>query len=110
MINYLARRADPTGYVKFAPQSPHWIAFGEERILRAFEEHGPDYIALVNQDTSAFGYDYFGQKQGRRLAAWIHSHYEQVALVGQSQTGDGSFGILLLRRGNNSEPSSTFPH
>ena len=97
MLNYLLRLENPTPYANLMP--PEMLVFGEERIVEAFRANPPDYIVLVNKDTTEFGARFFGQDYGRRPARWIKDHYEGVFLVGQAPFVDPhSFGLLLLRR------------
>ena len=50
MLNYLSRRVNPTPYVNFMPLE--LVVFDEEAIVRSFEEHPPDFIAILHKDTS----------------------------------------------------------
>jgi hypothetical protein len=68
------------------------------RILSAIQAHPPDYIALVHNDTSEFGFRFFGQDYGQRLFAWIDSHYREVASAGARPFVGEKFGIVLLRK------------
>ena len=96
MLNFLSRRANPTPFVDFVPTE--FFYYGEERVLAAITERPPEFVALAHCDTSEFGFRYFGQDYGQRLAGWIQSHYHEVALAGERPFADGRFGILLLRR------------
>jgi hypothetical protein len=97
MINYLARRTNPTGHVNFMP--PELLIFGEDRILADFRRSPPDLIALSHKDTREYGVDFFGQGYGRNLYRWVASHYRPVALFGDPPLVPGShFGIRLLER------------
>jgi len=97
MLNWLARRANPTPYVNFMP--PELLLFGQERILAAFRAHPPDWVLLVHKDTSEYGFPLFGPDYGRALATWIQESYEPVADFGQPPLRPGTvFGIELLRR------------
>jgi hypothetical protein len=97
MLNWLARRANPTPYVNFMP--PELLLFGEPRIAAAFRASPPDWIALVHKDTSEYGYPLFGPDYGRELATWIQESYEPVVLHGQPPLQPNTiFGIQLLRR------------
>ena len=71
---------------------------GEERILAAYKQNPPNFIALVHKDTSAFGFRFFGQDYARDTARWIHANYEPVFQVGEMPFRNERFGILLLRR------------
>ena len=76
MINYLARRVNPTPYVSFLP--PELIMFGEERMLAALEAHPPDFIVLAPSNLTPFGYRGFGQDTAQKLWGWIVRNYAPV--------------------------------
>ena len=96
MLDYLARRVNPTGHVNFMP--PELLIFGEDRILEAFRRHPPDWIALTHKDTREYGVGFFGEGYGRALYGWVERHYEPRELFGDPPLSPESrFGIRLLR-------------
>ncbi|UCC32626.1 MAG: glycosyltransferase family 39 protein [Phycisphaerales bacterium] len=94
MINYLARRINPTPYVNFMP--PELTVFGEERMLAAFQASPPDYVVLVHKDTSEYGPRFFGRDYGRKLYDWIRQNYHPISRIGAPPLQTDQFGILLL--------------
>lgn len=98
MINYLARRRTSTAYVNFNP--PDLLLFGEDRMLGALANSPPDFVLLVHKDTSEFGGRFFGRDYGRKLFAWIESHYQEEVIpelnLGSEPLRDGRFGIRLM--------------
>jgi hypothetical protein len=97
MINYLARRRNPTGFINFMP--PEILLFGEDRMLEDFERDPPDYVALVQKRTLEYGLPYFGVDYGRDLRAFVDRHYRLVSRIGDVPfTPDTTFGITLHRR------------
>ena len=96
MLNYLSRRANSVPYIDLVPTE--YFFWGEDRIKRSFREHPPDFIALVQIDSSEFGYRFFGKDYGRELLNWIESNYKEVVLAGARPFIDDQFGILLLER------------
>ena len=101
MINYLARRVNPTPYYNFMP--PELAMFGEPQIFAAFREHPPDLILLAHKDTSEYGFPFFGRDYGRELYAWVRSEYAPVWLVsvpkGAEPLREGTvFALQLLAR------------
>ena len=97
MLNYLARRKNPTGFVNFMP--PELVLFGEAEMVRAFDKHPPEWIALAHRDTREYGVGFFGQGYGRDLFSWVRAHYRPVARFGDAPLVAGSgFGIELLKR------------
>jgi 4-amino-4-deoxy-L-arabinose transferase-like glycosyltransferase len=97
MINYLARRVNPTPYINFMP--PELIIFGERAILEAFRADPPDYVLLVHKKTVEYGALFFGRGYGRRLLAWVKAHYHPVRLFGEPPLRVGTrFGIRVLKR------------
>jgi hypothetical protein len=97
MINYLARRVNPTSYIDFMP--PEFIIFGEAEILEAFRANPPDYVALVHRETGEYGYRFFGRGYGRRLFSCVMNHDRPVRLFGEQPLQEGTeFGIEILQR------------
>ena len=95
MLNYLARRENPTGHINFMP--PELTIFGEEEILAAFRAAPPTLIALVHKDTREYGVGFFGQGYGTKLYGWVRRNYRPLALFGAPPLRDGNrFGIQLL--------------
>ena len=93
MINYLTRRQNPTPIVNLMP--PEMFMFGEDRILRAFQEAPPTYIALVHKDTSEYGFRFFGKDYGQSIEKWLMQNYRPVQLIGAAPLRDNRFGILI---------------
>jgi len=97
MLNYLARRENPTPYVNFMP--PEIVLFGERTILERLRARPPDWIVLVHKDTSEYGFPFFGRDYGREIALWIQESYALARDLGQPPLMPGTvFGIRLLRR------------
>jgi hypothetical protein len=107
MLNYLTRRDNPTPYVVFAFEV--W-AFGEQTMLAAYEKNPPDYIVLIQRDSSEYGVPYFGLQKGYGfdVMQWVRRNYEPVELIGSeppstlrsAATEDGqsgAFGIKILK-------------
>jgi hypothetical protein len=75
MINYLSRRQNPTPYIVVMP--PEAIMFGQANIARAFEDHPPDYIAVLGANPIEYGYRTLPQYLPD-LTSWIDRNYETV--------------------------------
>jgi hypothetical protein len=97
MLNYLTRRDNPTPYVVFAFEV--WV-FGETNMLAAYEKNPPDYIVLVQRDSSEYGARYFGQQNGYGfdVMQWVLRNYEPVHLISNEPLQSGAFGIQILKR------------
>ena len=89
LLNYLLRRANPTGFVQLVP--PEILFFGEERILEAFRARPPDAIVFLSVDTSGYGVGQFGDGYARELSQWVESHYRFA-----SKLGGGRLSARLL--------------
>ena len=96
MLNYLTRRDNPTPYVVFAFEVR---AFGEQTMLSAYEKNPPDYVVLIQRDSSEYGVRYFGQQKGYGLDVmeWVRQNYEPVELIGAEPLQTGAFGIKILK-------------
>jgi len=97
MLNYLTRRDNPTPYAVFAFEV--W-AFGETNMLAAYEKNPPDYIVLIQRDSSEYGVPYFGQQKGYGLDVmqWVGRNYEPVEPVGGEPLQGTASGIKILKR------------
>ena len=96
MLNYLTRRDNPTPYVVFAFEV--W-AFGEQTMLAAYKKNPPDYIVLIQRDSSEYGVPYFGLQKGYGfdVMQWVRQNYEPVYLIGSEPLQSGAFGIRILK-------------
>ena len=96
-LNYLTRRVNPTPYAVFG--SEVW-AYGEQNMLAACETNPPDYIVLIQWDSSEFGAPRFGLQKGfgYDVMQWVGRNYEPVELIGSEPFQNGAFGIKILKR------------
>jgi hypothetical protein len=102
MLNYLTRHTNPTPYTTFI--LPEWRTFGETNILAAYQKNPPDFIFLIDRDTTEYGgFDYgvgyFGQTPtyGQKTLRWINEHYNPIYLIGQEPLVGKGFGIKILK-------------
>ncbi len=98
MINYLTRRINPTGYLRW--NLTEMQTYGQANMTDNFIKHSPDYIVLIAVDNGEFGLKYFGQEKkfGLDLMQWIDRHYGVVVRMGHEWLQDGGFGIKILKR------------
>jgi hypothetical protein len=96
MLNYLVRRPNPTPYAVFMP--PEVSLFGEPRMVRALAARPPEWVVLVDKNTSEYGVARFGHDYGRRLYKWVKVHYRPVVTVGARPLRAAGFGVELWER------------
>ena len=101
MLNFLARRANPTPFVNFMP--PELAMFGEPAMLAAFRADPPDFVVLAHKDTSEYGFPLFGRDYGRDLYAWVRANYTPRWQIGYPRGAEplqpGTvFALQLLER------------
>lgn len=98
MFNYLARRVNPTPCLFWDPNSIG--VYGQATMVAAFEAHPPDYIFLVQRDSSEFGKGYFGSSPdfGLELMQWVQKNYQPLVLIGHEPLKNELFGIEVLKR------------
>jgi hypothetical protein len=98
MFNYLTRHANPTPGLDWNPTM--FTVFGQNKMTEAFEKNPPDYIFIVEWDSSDFGVGYFGSspEYGQALMEWIRKNYQPQLLIGNEPLKDGKFGIKILKR------------
>jgi hypothetical protein len=77
-----------------------FTVFGQARMMEAFEKNPPDYIFIVEWDSSDFGVRYFGSTPdyGQGLMEWIGKNYKPQLLIGHEPLKDGRFGVKILKR------------
>lgn len=112
MVNYLARRVNPTPYTTF--MMTEMLAFGEDAMLAGFQRHPPDFIALIPRNTEEFGVGLFGTdpRYGLRIMQWINAEYESFLALGPQPPSDsGQYGVKIMRRrvAALAPPSATSP-
>lgn len=100
MLNYLARKRNPTKYINF--MVPEMRFFGEGLILSDFMDKRPDFIILVHKDTSEYGVGFFGRdpRYGKSIMDWVNKNYSPVARIGNEPLQDNNFGIKIMKRIN----------
>jgi hypothetical protein len=77
MVNYLARRENPTSFIVMMP--PEVIMFSQGRIIQSLAEHPPDLVVLVDSDVTEYGFRAFNVDYGRPIFEWIMGNYHVVA-------------------------------
>jgi hypothetical protein len=97
IINYLARRENPTPYINLMP--PEIGAFGEVAVLDAFASTPPDYIILLHKDMAEYGVGVFGTdaRYGLRLMKWIRGHYITAEVHDHAPLTEGGGRVEILK-------------
>jgi hypothetical protein len=104
MLNYQARRVNPTGFINLMP--PELEMFGEQAIIRSFAAQPPDYVLLVHKETKEYGVRFFGSDgYGEQIMQWVTEHYTPVQTLGAEPMRNKEFGVKILRR--NKLPAGT---
>ena len=98
LLNFLTGLSRPTPFGTLMPIEAR--LYGEGAILAAFERRPPDWVVLVQKDTSEFGPRFFGRDYLASLGAFVAEGYEPVSRWGDEPFTDGGFGAKLLRRKN----------
>lgn len=100
ILNYLARRANPTPYINFMPIE--LALYGEDVIVAALEANPPDIIVLAHKNTQEYGVGFFGNTKdgyGRGIVEWmLGAGYQSVASFGHEPFRDVRFGTRILKR------------
>lgn len=97
ILNYLSRHPNPTPYLDWNPLV--FPVFDVNQTTTAFQNHAPDYIAVVECRAYEFSTGYFGSQPGYGAGVmnWIQNNYQPVALFGSEPLRNGLFGIKILK-------------
>lgn len=99
-LNYMSRRRNSSKYLNFVPADI--MMFGEEKMLVDLQTHPPDWIILINRDTSEYGLSKFTVDYAQGIGAWIDQNYEvSTQIGGEYMTWEPGFSFL--RRVNKQE-------
>lgn len=96
LLNYLARRPNPTPYMTLMPTE--MAVYGELRILESFRTHPPTAILYAPRPGVLLGVGYLGTDYGRGLFDWIKTNYVAAALSTPTENGSTENPFVLLRR------------
>jgi hypothetical protein len=96
MLNFLTRHSNSVPYVILMP--PELSAFGERRILSAFEASPPDFIVLAHKDADEYGLLPFGvdSRYGLAIMTWIRAHYRRLEVIGRDPLTREGAGFEIL--------------
>ena len=100
MLNYLARRPNPTPYYNYMP--PELVMFGEQAIVDAFAREPPDWIVMTGRGATEYGFEYLGRGYGESLAEWVRENYALVERLGSDRPPDPtimSWAMILESKG-----------
>jgi hypothetical protein len=90
MLNYLARRENPTPYISFMP--PEVLMFRQSEVLAALRAHPPDYVVINGySNPHEYGFEAFDAYAGQ-IMTWVRETYENVPL----SVGEG-FPLKLMK-------------
>lgn len=96
MINYLSRRISSIPYTNFLPGDLR--IFGEPAVTSALRDRPPDWILLVDRDSSEYGPRWFGQDYAHGMGELLKASYRPCVTLGaQPMTGRG-FGATLFEK------------
>ncbi len=95
MLNYLARRVNPTPYINFMP--PELEMYGESTIVDAFRAAPPDVVVFVHKRAGLYGTPFFGRDYGRSLYGFVQANYRPVETWGGRPFDPTTrFGVRVL--------------
>jgi Dolichyl-phosphate-mannose-protein mannosyltransferase len=109
MLNYLARRKNPSPYVNLMP--PEMFSIGEDRVLAALRAHPPGIIVFVRKDMAEDGfiltegrYEY-----GQRVVAWVEANYGELGTPPLPAGVRSEMGMMVLTRSKTRVLKPEFP-
>lgn len=96
MINYLSRRIAPTPYMSFLPGDMK--IFGESAMTNALRERSPDWILLVDRDSSEYGPRRFGEDYALKIGELLRTSYRPCSTLGAEPMRGKGFGATLYEK------------
>ena len=94
LYNYLSRRDNPTPYYDFKPVP---VGIWGKQYLRALTGNPPDYVLLIERNTSDCGPRYFGHDYAFDIYSWIKDNYKIIYQIGYPLSGAG-YGVAIAKR------------
>lgn len=78
MINFLTKRPSSIEFYSF--MLPEILIYGENHILVSMKNNPPQYILLLDRDTSEYGVKYFGKNEiyGKKIIEWLNGNYSII--------------------------------
>lgn len=95
MLNVLAERKVSNRYLNFVPTDI--LMFGEEQMIDDLKLNAPDWIVLLQRDTSEYGAATFGEDYAQQILIWISDNYV-ASEHGSAERQRESMPFQLLRR------------
>jgi hypothetical protein len=96
MINYLARRLNPTPFITFLP--PEITIFGEEAMLEALQKHPPAYVILINQDSKYNIILSDVEDYSKTIMNWVKVNYSYIYQISPEPISDKKIIIQVMKR------------
>ncbi len=97
MINYLARRRNPTPFMTFLPSD--LLMYGEVRMLDALQRDPPDHVIRFTRKAAEFGFGAFGSDHAQDIDAWIRRNYSPATpVLGNPRSRANGASIVGLAR------------
>jgi hypothetical protein len=96
MINYMTRHRNPLRAYTLNPVEAQF--FGENQYLNELKTNSPDYILLLDVDSSRLGAQYFGKDYAQSTYRWIRQNYSKDKQFGATPFTGTGFGIQILRK------------
>jgi hypothetical protein len=98
MINYLARQPSPVPDIYFfGVATGHG---GEERIVKALQQHPPDRVVIISRDLREYGVQRYGEGpgSGQQLLQWAVANYDPAFSIGGDPLDVRQRGSIVLER------------
>jgi hypothetical protein len=98
MINYLARQPCPVADIYFFGVATG--NGGEERIVKALQQHPPDRVVIISRDLREYGVQRYGDGfgSGQQLLQWAVANYDRVFSIGGDPLDVRQRGSIVLER------------
>lgn len=100
MMNFLAKRPNPTPYDTFMPAEV--LTFDKDKILESVSQHPPDYFIINHRQKLASGDLVIGMTFNNFIYTWIKTDYTRIWESGINRK-PGNFGIEIFQKNDRSK-------
>lgn len=90
-FNFVAKRSADNYYDSLTPM--YFDAFGEENVIKHFEETKPEYFILNNRNTGDYGKRFICEDYAQNFCTFVYNNYDRI-----EKFESGGFNFKIYKR------------